>query len=240
MLINKTNHTMKKTLNILGAAAISAVVLFGSVSCNGTKKNEGNTNSTETSAAPAGSIVFVDMTRIMAEYQMAIDLSDEVQKKIEELEKPLLNKKTAAEKELKRKQDNLQAKAKDFEDKYNKGHLTQTSAQVKMQEMQKLEEEYKAYGMTKEQELAQEGAKVQAQINDELLVMNNIVNDAINTFIQSYRAEKGYAMILDNQSDMDKEDKANVLNSLVLASDPTLDVTSDVIARLNAEYTPAK
>ena len=109
-----------------------------------------------------------------------------------------------------------------------------------MQEMQKLEEEYKAYGMTKEQELAQEGAKVQAQINDELLVMNNIVNDAINTFIQSYRTEKGYAMILANQSDMDKEDKANVLNSLVLASDPTLDVTSDVIARLNAEYTPAK
>ena len=235
---------MKKTLNILGAAAISAAVQFGSASCNNAQKSDANTetatDSTIVSALPAGSIVFVDMTRLMAEYKMAVDMTAEVNKKIEGLEKPLLNKKTAAEKEIKRKQDNLQAKAKDFEDKYNKGHLTESAAQVKMQEIQKLEQELNNYGVTKEQELAQEGAKVQAQINDELIVMNNVVNDAINTFIQKYRAEKGYAMVLINQSDVDKTDKAMILNSLVLSADPALDVTAEVVAGLNAEYTPAK
>lgn len=235
---------MKKTLNILGAAAISAAVLFGSASCNNAQKSDANTetatDSTIVSALPAGSIVFVDMTRLMAEYKMAVDMTAEVNKKIEGLEKPLLNKKTAAEKEIKRKQDNLQAKAKDFEDKYNKGHLTESAAQVKMQEIQKLEQELNNYGVTKEQELAQEGAKVQAQINDELIVMNNVVNDAINTFIQKYRTEKGYAMVLINQSDVDKTDKAMILNSLVLSADPALDVTAEVVAGLNAEYTPAK
>lgn len=234
---------MKKTFNILGAAAISAAVLFGTVSCNNAQKNENNdnaTDSTNVSSAPAGSIVYVDMTRLMAEYQMAIDLTAEVNKKIEELEKPLLNKKTAAEKEIKRKQDNLQAKATDFEDKYRKGHLTETAAQIKMQELQTLEQELNTYGATKEQELAQEGAKVQSLISDELVVMNNMVNDAINTFIQNYRAEKGFAMILVDQSDVDKTDKAMILNSLVLSADPSLDVTSEVLAGLNAAYTPTK
>ena len=235
---------MKKTLNILGAAAISAAVLFGSASCNNAQKNDANTatatDSTIVSAVPAGSIVFVDMTRLMAEYKMAVDMTAEMNKKIEGLEKPLLNKKTAAEKEIKRKQDNLQTKVKDFEDKYSKGHLTESAAQVKMQELQKLEQELNNYGVTKEQELAQEGAKVQAQINDELIVMNNVINDAINTFIQKYRAEKGYAMVLINQSDVDKTDKAMILNSLVLSADPALDVTTEVVAGLNAEYTPAK
>ena len=47
-------------------------------------------------------------------------------------------------------------------------------------------------------------------------------------------------MILINQSDVDKTDKAMILNSLVLAADPALDVTTDVLAGLNAAYTPAK
>jgi Skp family chaperone for outer membrane proteins len=67
-----------------------------------------------------------------------------------------------------------------------------------------------------------------------------VINDAINTFIQKYRAEKGYAMVLINQSDVDKTDKAMILNSLVLSADPALDVTTEVVAGLNAEYTPAK
>lgn len=231
---------MKKTLNILGAAVLGAAVLFGTSSCAEAKSNTRNQVAGADSTIVAGAIVYIDMTKLMAEYQMAIDLTAEANKKIEELEKPVLNKKTAAEKEIKRKQDNLQTKAKDFEDKYSKGHLTESAAQVRMQELQELEQELNNYGVTKEQELAQEAAKVQALISDELIVMNNKINDAINTFVQKYRAEKGYAMILINQSDADKTDKAMILNSLVLAADPSLDVTADVLAGLNAEYNAAK
>ena len=235
---------MKKTLNILGAVALGAAVLFGANSCNNAQNNETaatqTPDSTCVAGAPAGSIVFSDMTRVMAEYKMAVDLSAEVEKKVAELEKNFTTKKTAAEKEITRKQNNLKTKADDFQDKYSKGHLTESAANAKVQEIQKLEQELNTYGATKEQELAQEGAKVQAQINDELVVMNNKVNDAINTFIQSYRAEKGYAMIIANQSDVDTTDKAHLLSTPILSADPSLDVTSDVIAGLNAAYTPAK
>lgn len=234
---------MKKTFNILGAAVLGAAVLFGAGSCNNANNNAAEATSTNDStlvAVPSGSIVYVDMTRLMAEYQMAIDLTAAVNKKIEEIEKPIINKKASAEKEIKRKETNLETKVKDLEEKYSKGLYTETVAQVKAQEIQKLQQEYSAYVATKEQELAQEGAKAQAQIQDELIVMNNQVNDAINTFIQNYRTEKGYAMILINQSDVDKTDKAMILNSLVLAADPALDVTTDVLAGLNAAYTPAK
>lgn len=234
---------MKKTFNILGAAVLGAAVLFGAGSCNNANNNATEATSTNDStlvAVPSGSIVYVDMTRLMAEYQMAIDLTAAVNKKIEEIEKPIINKKASAEKEIKRKETNLETKVKDLEEKYSKGLYTETVAQVKAQEIQKLQQEYSAYVATKEQELAQEGAKAQAQIQDELIVMNNQVNDAINTFIQNYRTEKGYAMILINQSDVDKTDKAMILNSLVLAADPALDVTTDVLAGLNAAYTPAK
>jgi Skp family chaperone for outer membrane proteins len=69
--------------------------------------------------------------------------------------------------------------------------------------------------------------------------MNNLVNDAINTFIQKYNAEKGYAMILISQGDI-PEDGATTLGTPVLTADPSLDITSDVIARLNDEYNATK
>ena len=232
---------MKTTFKFIGAAVLGAAVLFGANSCKNTTEQAAEAAVAENATAtPVSSIVYVDITTIMAEYQMAIDLRAEAEKKIAELEKPFLNKQAAAEKEIKRKQDNLQAKAKDFEDKYNKGHLTQSNAQIKMQEIQQLEQELNNYGIAKEQELAQEGAKVQSQINDELVVMNNLINDAISTYIQKYRVQNGYAMILIDQSDADKTDKTMVLNSLVLSADPALDVTAQVITGLNDEYNATK
>lgn len=236
---------MKKTFNILGAAVLSVAVLFGANSCNNTeKKNEAakanTTDTTNVVLAPAGSIVFVDMTKVMKEYEMAVKLEAEVQKKVDELQKGFMNKQQSAEKELKRKQNNLQAKAKDFEDKYKKGHLTETNAQAKMQEIQGLENDLANYAAKKEKELATEGAKVEAEIQDELIVMNNKVNDAINTFIQKYRVEKGYSMIIISQSDMDTTDKAMILSAPVISADPSFDVTSEVVAGLNAEYKESK
>ena len=69
--------------------------------------------------------------------------------------------------------------------------------------------------------------------------MNNKINDAINTFIQKYRVEKGYAMILVTQSDI-PNDGATTLEAPVLAADPSLDITRDVLDGLNAEYKASK
>jgi Skp family chaperone for outer membrane proteins len=117
---------MKKTFKFMGAAVLGAAVLFGANSCNSASKSaeQSAEQSTENAVlAPAGSIVYIDMTKLMAEYQMAIDLSKEVEAKLNELTKAFDNKKTAAEKEITRKQSSFQTKYNDFQDKVNKGHL---------------------------------------------------------------------------------------------------------------------
>ena len=233
---------MKQTFKLMGAAVLGAVVLFGANSCNSSSKPAENTAeqpAKNVNLAPAGSIVYIDMTKLMAEYQMAIDLSKDVEAKLEELTKAFDNKKTAAEKEITRKQSSFQTKYNDFQDKVNKGHLTETAASVKYQELQQLEVEYNNFLAQKEQELAQEQAKVQNTANEEIFVMNNKVNDAINTFVQKYRIEKGYAMIIISQSDV-PEDGATNLGTPVIAADASLDVTAEVVAGLNAEYNAAK
>jgi outer membrane protein len=233
---------MKKTFKFMGAAVLGAAVLFGANSCNSASKSaeQSAEQSTENAVlAPAGSIVYIDMTKLMAEYQMAIDLSKEVEAKLNELTKAFDNKKSAAEKEITRKQSSFQTKYNDFQDKVNKGHLTETAASVKYQELQQLEVEYNNFLAQKEQELAQEQAKVQNTANEEIFVMNNKVNDAINTFVQKYRVEKGYAMIIISQSDV-PEDGATNLGTPVIAADASLDVTAEVVAGLNAEYNAAK
>jgi Skp family chaperone for outer membrane proteins len=239
---------MKKTFNIIGAAVLGAAVLFGANSCNETKsdKSKGDKTGVNDSLAvnspinlPDAPIVYVDMNVLMSEYQMAIDLSTEVQAKINELTKAFENKKNSAEKEITKKQTNLQTKANDFQDKYSKGHLTETNANLKIQELQKLEEEYNKYLAEKDQELGQEQLKLQNTANEEIFVMNNKVNDAINTFIEKFRVENGYAMILISQSDI-PDDGATTLGTPVLAADPSLDITAAVVAGLNAEYNASK
>lgn len=230
---------MKKTFNIIGAAVLGAAVLFGANSCNNSQSTstseEPKADSTAVVLAPAGSIVFVDMAVIQAEYQMAIDLGAEVEKKVAEKTKALESKTKTIEAEIKRKQNTLQSKVNDFQEKYSKGHLTESTANVKAQEIQKLEEEYNVYLRQKEEEMAKEQATLQNTINEELFVMNNIINDAINTFIKKYNAEKGYAMILISQGDI-PNDGATTLGTPVLTADPSLDITADVLAGLNAEY----
>ena len=232
---------MKKTFKFIGAAVLGAAVLFGAESCknNTTEQAAAAAVAENATGVPAGSIVYVDITRVLSEYQMAIDLSAELQTKIEGLNKTLESNTKKAEAEIKRKQNNLQSKANDFQDKVNKGHLTETTASVKYQELQKLEQEYNEFLAKKDQEIAQEQLTLQNTYNEEMFVMNNIVNDAINTFIQKYNAEKGYAMILISQGDI-PEDGATTLGTPVLTADPSLDITSDVIAGLNAEYNAAK
>lgn len=232
---------MKKTFNTIGAVVLGAAVLFGANSCNGSKpeskaaESKNDTTVVATVKAADSPIVFVDKTVLMAEYQMAIDLSAEVETKLNELAKAFENKRNSAEKEITKKQTNLQNKANDFQEKYSKGHLTETNANLKLQELQKLEEEYNTYLSQKDQELGQEQLKLQNAYNEEMFVMNNKINDAINTFIQKYRVENGYTMILVSQSDV-PNDGATTLGTPVLAADPSLDITAAVLEGLNAEY----
>ena len=211
---------MKKTSHILSAIAMSAVVAFGAVSCNQTKSSE-NTEATAAESAeacaPKGAIVYIDMTRVMAEYDMANDLRAVVETKVSEIQA-----------EITRRETNLANAVAKYQDKAQKGLMTRSVAEVEAEKLQKQEIEFTNYANLKNNE-----------INEELLVMNNQINDAIVTFVQKYNAEKKYGMILLSQGDVEG-DGVVTLAAPVLTADPSLDITDEVLAGLNEEYIASK
>ena len=211
---------MKKTTHILSAIAMSAVVAFGAVSCNQTKSSE-NTEATAAESAeacaPKGAIVYIDMTRVMAEYDMANDLRAVVETKVSEIQA-----------EITRRETNLANAVAKYQDKAQKGLMTRSVAEVEAEKLQKQEIEFNNYANQKNNE-----------INEELLVMNNQINDAIVTFVQKYNAEKQYGMILLSQGDVEG-DGVVTLAAPVLTADPSLDITDEVLAGLNEEYIASK
>ena len=211
---------MKKTSHILSAIAMSAVVAFGAVSCNQTKSSE-NTEASATEAAeacaPKGAIVYIDMTRVMAEYDMANDLRAVVETKVSEIQA-----------EITRRETNLANAVARYQEKAQKGLMTRSVAEVEAEKLQKQEIEFTNYANQKNNE-----------INEELLVMNNQINDAIVTFVQKYNAEKKYGMILLSQGDVEG-DGVVTLAAPVLTADPSLDITDEVLAGLNEEYIASK
>jgi outer membrane protein len=210
---------MKKTTHILGALSMCAVVAFA-VSCNQTKTAENAETPVAEAAeacAPKGSIVYIDMTRLMAEYDMANDLRAVVETKVSEIQA-----------EITRRENNLANAVTKYQEKAQKGLMTRTVAEVEAEKLQKQEIEFNNYANQKNNE-----------INEELMVMNNQINDAIVTFVKKYNEEKQYAMILISQGDVEG-DGVVTLASPVLTADPSLDITDAVLAGLNEEYIATK
>lgn len=232
---------MKKTFNIFGAAVLGAAVLFGASSCNSSSNNDSAETPAPAPAAPvfvndstaaestAGAIVYVDIARVLQQYQEAIELTEEGNTTLEEMAKVLENKKSTYEKEIQKKTTNYQTKRTDFEDKYSNGHLTNTTAQVRYQELIDLETEIQTYAYEQEDELNKE--LMNLQITEETM-LNEILSRTLTVtseFVQNYRIEKGYAMVLISQG-----------GDPVLAADPSLDITDAVIAGINAQYNASK
>ena len=210
---------MKKTTHILGALSMCAVVAFA-VSCNQTKTAE-NADAPAAEAAeacaPKGAIVYIDMTRLMAEYDMANDLRAVVETKVSEIQA-----------EITRRENNLANAVAKYQEKAQKGLMTRTVAEVEAEKLQKQEIDFNNYANQKNNE-----------INEELMVMNNQINDAIVTFVKKFNEEKQYAMILVSQGDVEG-DGVVTLAAPVLTADPSLDITDAVLAGLNEEYIATK
>jgi outer membrane protein len=153
----------------------------------------------------------------MAEYDMANDLRAVVETKVSEIQA-----------EITRRETNLANAVTKYQDRMQKGLMTRSVAEAEAEKLQKQEIDFNNYANQKNNE-----------INEELLVMNNQINDAIVTFIQKYNAEKQYGMILLTQGDAEG-DGVITLPAPVLTADPALDITDEVLAGLNEEYIASK
>lgn len=194
---------------------MSIVALVGLVALTivtfskGSDKDEAAVESTET-VLGQGAIVYFNLDRVINEYDMANDLSSVVESKINSISE-----------EVKRRGTKLEKDQKAFNDKINKGLMTQSTAEVQYQKILEQQNAYQNYAIQKEQEIAEEQQ-----------VMMNQILDAINTYLVELNAEKKYAMILASQG--------GILPAPVVTGDATLDITDTVIEGINAAYVKQK
>ena len=168
---------MKNTSLILSIVSLVAVVVFGILFLTKDgSKSEASVEGEAVEAAAKGDIVYIDLDRILMEYDMANDLRSVVQTKIENIQA-----------EINRRGQKLQNEVNSFQEKLDKGLMTRSVAEVQSQKLQQQELDFNNYAAQKDQE-----------INEEQLVMMNQLGDAIQTFLTKYNEEKQYAMILTN------------------------------------------
>ena len=197
---------MKNTSLLISIISLVAVIVFGvivSVKDGGKKAEAPTEGETVETAVSEGAIVYIDLDRILMEYDMANDLRAVVETKVQNIQA-----------EVNRRGTKLEKAVKEFQEKMEKGLMTRSVAEVQGQKLQQQEQEFNTYAAQKQQE-----------IQEEQMVMMNQLGDAIKTFLDSYNAQKQYAMILTNQG-----------GAPVITADPALNITDDVLAGLNEEY----
>ena len=136
--------------------------------------------------------------------------------------------------------------AKDVNKRLNdKGKSTQTDLQSKGQAFQREAAEYQKNAATmpadqrqateqrlqrKQQELQSYQQNASAEFQNEQATEANKLNDKIIDFTKAYAKEKGYKLVLTYSK----------ANPTVLYGDASLDVTADVVKRLNDAYAKEK
>ena len=169
---------MKNTSLILSIVSLVAVVVFGvlSLTKGGKTADVQSEGAAVEAAASKGDIVYVDLDRVLMEYDMANDLRSVVETKVQNIQA-----------EVNRRGKKLENDIADFQNKIDKGLMTRSVAEAQGQKLAQQEVEFNNYAAQKQQE-----------INEEQVVMMNQLGDAIQTFINKYNEEKQYAMILTN------------------------------------------
>lgn len=195
------------SLYLSSAAAVLAVVV-AILFFTGNKKAEAPAEPKgEAVVAEAGSIVYFVLDRVVAEYDMANDLKSVVETKVNNIQNVVNSR-----------QKKLEKSYNDFNDKINKGLMTRTTAEAQAQKLEQQKAEFEQFANQKSQE-----------IYEEQQVMTNQIIDAIQTYVEAYNEDKGYAMIIANQG-----------GAPVITADEALDITDEIIAGLNEEYVKNK
>ena len=193
-------------ISLFGVIALAVVVLTGK-----TAATTGTANA-ETAEAGAvnGTIVYFNLDKVLNEYDMANDLRSVVETKVNSINQ-----------EVNRRGTKLDQDIRSFQEKINKGLMTQSVAETQSQKLSQQQNEFQTYAAQKQQEVVEEQT-----------VMMNQIADAINSYMIEYNAEKKYSLIIATQGD--------ILPLPLVTGDSTLDITDDFLEGLNAAYVKSK
>ena len=163
-----------------------------------------------------GAIVYFDLDRVLAEYDMANDLRSVFETKANSINQ-----------EVQRRVNKFQKDLNSFNDKINKGLMTQSTAQVQSQKLQEQQASVESYANQKQQEILEEQQ-----------VMLNQIYDAIKSFIDTFNETQGYAMVIATGSSAIIS--GDIFPNPVVTGSAELDITDALIEGLNASYVAEK
>ena len=187
------------SIAVAAAALVCAIVLPKSA-------NKAAEEAVEEATAAGNGIVYFNLDTILSQYDMAVKLQGDFQKKAESIDQ-----------DLNRRRTKLENEDKDLSDKLNKGLITRSTAEVKYNDLQKKAADFQQYGQQKQNELAEE----------QQVMVNNIAN-AVMEYVKKYNETKGYEVILATQGAL--------LSTPVVTGDSALDITEDLLKGLNEDY----
>ena len=205
---------MKKLPLILSIIALAGVIALAVIDLTKGSKKPAPVQTETTSLE--GAIVYFDLDRVLAEYDMANDLRSVFETKANSINQ-----------EVQRRVNKFQKDLNSFNDKINKGLMTQSTAQVQSQKLQEQQASVENYANQKQQEILEEQQ-----------VMLNQIYDAIKTYIDEYNETQGYAMVISTGSSAIIS--GDIFPNPVVTGAAELDITDALIEGLNAKYVAEK
>ena len=137
----------------------------------------------------------------------------------EELRNTFQAKANKADREFNAKYQKFEKDMMDAQDKIQKGLVTRATAEQMQQQL-----------MQQQQELMETRDRMMGELAEEEQVMNNRIYFAVTDYLKEYNADYKYAMILSTAAG----------TGPALHADPSLDITKEVLAGLNARYEAEK
>lgn len=127
--------------------------------------------------------------------------------------------------EQKRMEEDLASRQRSFQNEVEKFQNDIASGSIGREQAQQKEQQL----MAKQQELIQLNDQYSASLAEKEVTMNNQLFETINAFLEKYNAEKGYDFILSYSR-----------GGNVLFAKDSLDITDEILERMNAEHASAK
>ena len=195
---------MKNTSLILSIVAFCVAAAALIVTLTAPKKTHKAVETASATEAVAGDIVYVRLDTLMMQYDMYSDLQSAFEAKAQTIES-----------DLNKKGRKLESDIKNFENQINKGLLTRSAAEQQNASLQQ-----------RQVNLQNEAAQKQQELAEESQVLLNQVMFAIQSYLEEYNKEHGFAAILTTTE----------ASNTVIVGAPALDITQEVVEGLNAEY----
>jgi outer membrane protein len=193
----------RKSLILVSIPVVFIVLSIASCSKFKQKSSDSQGTVTEVSSSKNGKIAYVEIDSIFKHYDLANDERATLETKQKQLDADLSSKSKS-----------FQSEVNDFQNKVQKGLITQSNAQDLQRQLS-----------AKEQDLYQLRDQYRGQAAEDAQVTQRKILQSVMSFLKTYNQEKGFQYIL-----------ANSFPGNILYADSTLNITNEVIKGLNASY----